>query len=83
MLTKKEVNTFSLDSFFDYYKQKYKGGKSHVRVDNLYAFSIEMSLEEVAKVLKITRERVRQIEAKALRKLEHPKRSKILKACFR
>ena len=37
------------------------------------------TLEEVGKVFRITRERIRQIEAKALRKLRHPSRSKRLK----
>lgn len=37
------------------------------------------TLEEVGKVFDITRERIRQIEAKALRKLRHPGRSKPLK----
>ena len=37
------------------------------------------TLEEVGKQFKITRERIRQIEAKALRKLRHPSRSKTLK----
>ena len=37
------------------------------------------TLEEVGRQFKITRERIRQIEAKALRKLRHPSRSKILK----
>ena len=37
------------------------------------------TLEEVGKKFKITRERIRQIEAKALRKLRHPSRSKALK----
>ena len=37
------------------------------------------TLEEVGKVFDITRERIRQIEAKALRKLRHPSRSKKLK----
>ena len=37
------------------------------------------TLEEVGNIFKVTRERVRQIEAKALRKLRHPTRSRRLK----
>ena len=37
------------------------------------------TLEEVGREFKVTRERIRQIEAKALRKLRHPSRSKRLK----
>ncbi len=37
------------------------------------------TLEEVGKEFNVTRERIRQIEAKALRKLRHPQRSKRLK----
>lgn len=37
------------------------------------------TLEEVGKEFKVTRERIRQIEAKALRKIRHPSRSKKLK----
>ncbi|MBR2924899.1 MAG: RNA polymerase sigma factor RpoD [Clostridia bacterium] len=39
----------------------------------------QRTLEEVGRVFKVTRERIRQIEAKALRKLRHPSRSKKLK----
>ena len=42
-------------------------------------FGIDMSsdhtLEEVGKQFDVTRERIRQIEAKAIRKLRHPSRS--------
>lgn len=37
------------------------------------------TLEEVGKEFMVTRERIRQIEAKALRKLRHPSRSKKLR----
>ena len=37
------------------------------------------TLEEVGKEFNVTRERIRQIEAKALRKLRHPSRSKRIK----
>ncbi len=39
----------------------------------------QRTLEEVGKEFNVTRERIRQIEAKALRKLRHPSRSKKLK----
>ena len=39
----------------------------------------QRTLEEVGRVFNVTRERIRQIEAKALRKLRHPSRSKKLK----
>ena len=37
------------------------------------------TLEEVGKEFNVTRERIRQIEAKALRKLRHPSRAKRLR----
>ena len=40
----------------------------------------EHTLEEVGQNFEVTRERIRQIEAKALRKLRHPSRSKRLKS---
>ena len=47
-------------------------------------FGIDMNtdhtLEEVGKQFDVTRERIRQIEAKALRKLRHPSRSEPLRS---
>ena len=40
----------------------------------------EHTLEEVGRSFNVTRERIRQIESKALRKLRHPSRSRKLKA---
>ena len=42
----------------------------------------ELTLEEVAKVFGLTKERIRQIESKALRKLRHPGTSRQLKDYF-
>ena len=40
----------------------------------------EHTLEEVGQSFALTRERIRQIESKALLKLRHPSRSKLLRA---
>jgi RNA polymerase primary sigma factor len=45
-------------------------------------FSREMTLEEIGQHYGLTRERIRQIETKALRKLRHPIRSKHLRVFF-
>jgi len=39
----------------------------------------QRTLEEVGHIFKVTRERIRQIEAKALKKLKHPSRSRRLR----
>lgn len=44
--------------------------------------NINRTLEEVGKEFEVTRERIRQIEAKALRKLRHPARAKYLRGYF-
>jgi len=38
-----------------------------------------LTLEQIGQIMKVSRERVRQIEAQALRKLRHPSRLNILK----
>ena len=56
---------------------------SHTLLKERLRFGLEdgrsRTLEEVGKEFNVTRERIRQIEAKALRKLRHPSRSKKLK----
>ncbi|NSM56719.1 RNA polymerase sigma factor RpoD [Wolbachia endosymbiont of Atemnus politus] len=42
----------------------------------------EHTLEEVGRIFNVTRERIRQIEAKALRKLKHPSRARKLRGFF-
>ena len=44
---------------------------------------VGLTLDQVAKMLKVSRERIRQIEAYALRKLRHPTRSVVLKEIMR
>jgi RNA polymerase primary sigma factor len=54
------------------------------RVLRMRCFGIGMNtdhtLEEVGQQFSVTRERIRQIEAKALRKLKHPSRSRKLRS---
>jgi RNA polymerase primary sigma factor len=42
--------------------------------------SSDHTLEQVGQQFSVTRERIRQIEAKALRKLRHPSRSRVLRS---
>ena len=44
------------------------------------SMNTDHTLEEVGKQFDVTRERIRQIEAKALRKLRHPSRSEMLRS---
>ena len=46
---------------------------------NYYSNEPQLTLEQIGNKLGVTRERIRQIEAKAIRKLRHPSRSKKLK----
>ena len=48
-----------------------------------YNYGLSLTLEEIASLVGVSRERIRQIEAKALRRLRHPKRSKRLKKYFK
>ena len=49
-----------------------------IRLRTAWETATPTRLEEVGRIFKVTRERVRQIEAKAVRKLQHPVRSKQL-----
>ncbi len=48
------------------------------KLDELSLYSCEFTLEEIGRILNITRERVRQIEASAIKKLKHPKVGRLL-----
>ena len=43
------------------------------KFDRLGLYACDFTLEEIGSILNITRERVRQIEASAIKKLKHPK----------
>ena len=49
-----------------------------VRMRNGIGYRAPMTLEEIGSIMNVTRERIRQIEAKAMRKLSHPSRKKKL-----
>jgi DNA-directed RNA polymerase sigma subunit (sigma70/sigma32) len=55
-----------------------------IRVGQIYFAELLKCLrcEEVGQAFSVTRERIRQIEAKTLRKLRHPSRSQKLKSFF-
>lgn len=50
-----------------------------VRMRNGIGYRVPMTREEIGSITNVTRERIRQIEAKAMRKLSHPSRTKKLK----
>jgi RNA polymerase primary sigma factor len=58
--------------------------KEHFIIKMRYGIDIKesLTLDTIGDMLDITRERVRQIENKALRRLKHPKRNKMLKKFF-
>ncbi len=49
------------------------------KLEKLPLFACEFTLEEIGAVLQVTRERVRQIESSAIKKLKHPKIGRKLK----
>lgn len=69
------VATSNFDGAWEYVKMTLRDREAKV-LELLYEES--MTLEEVANIFNVTTERIRQIEAKALRSLRHPKRAKIL-----
>ncbi len=73
----------TISSFKEQVKQALNGLTQREREVLCLRFGLDdgrsRTLEEVGKEFRVTRERIRQIEAKALRKLRHPSRSKRLK----
>jgi len=49
------------------------------KLDELALYCCDFTLEEIGKILHVTRERVRQIESCAIKKLKHPKTGRMLK----
>ena len=63
----------------------FEGGSAEMRLDQAHCWvnqhcpGRQLTLEEIGNIMGVTRERVRQIEARALKKLRHPVYSKQLK----
>jgi len=74
-----EVNNSELNKIFETMFDSFNEREKNI-VFSRFGFNDgrEKTLEEVGNEFGVTRERIRQIEAKALRKLEHPKRVKVL-----
>jgi hypothetical protein len=51
-----------------------------ITLDKLALYGCDFTLEEIGDILHVTRERVRQIEASAIKKLKHPKVGKAIRA---
>lgn len=51
--------------------------------EHISKYDAPKTLEEVGREFNVTRERIRQIEAKAIRKLKHPSRSKLIKEFYK
>lgn len=50
-----------------------------ITLDNLGLHGCDFTLSEIGDILHVTRERVRQIEASAIKKLKHPKIGRMIK----
>lgn len=76
--TEKELMGEHIDDILSKFLQEKEEKIIRMRY-GLHPYKHSMTLEEVGKKFNITRERVRQIEAKALRKIKHPSKSGVLK----
>ena len=57
-----------------------EGQKERVRLIGVDTPKTKQTLEETGRDFNVTRERIRQIQVKAMKKLQHPTRSKILRS---
>ena len=80
-ITVKPDGFFNLDAYFAVVLSTLTPREERVlRMRFGVGMNTDHTLEEVGLQFSVTRERIRQIEAKALRKLKHPSRSKQLKS---
>ncbi len=72
-----QINT---DEVLGTHRGRTGNGNSALRMRFGIGMNTNHTLEEVGQQFSVTRERIRQIDAKALRKLKHPSRSRVLRS---
>lgn len=75
--------TFELQFHYDTNLDKPEVMRNKIIRKHINKYDTPKTLEEVGKEFNVTRERIRQIEAKAIRKLKHPSKSKLIKEFYK